>query len=72
MQQKRQPKIVETRRCRYTQGDLQRKEKLVAGVKGKYWVLKTDPHERLQTWVEYFSEVPNRAEPANPTWIMTI
>ena len=43
MQQKRQPKIVGTRRCRYTQGDLQRKEKAGSRCEGQVLGVKNRP-----------------------------
>ena len=36
------------------------------GVKDKQGVLKTDVQERLQRWVEHFSEILNRDVPINP------
>ena len=34
-------------------------------IKDKQGVLKTEAEERLQRWVEHFSEVPNRYDPVN-------
>lgn len=66
-QQKRQPRMVETRSCMiYSQDDLKGNKREIAVVKGKDVVLKTDPRERLQTWVQHFSKVLNRAELENP------
>jgi len=36
------------------------------GVKDKQGVLKTEMQERLQRWVEHFSEILNRDDPVNP------
>ena len=36
------------------------------GVKDKQGVLSTETRERLQIWVEHFSEILNRDDPTNP------
>ncbi|CAH3029802.1 unnamed protein product [Porites evermanni] len=36
------------------------------GVKDKQGVLRTETRERLQRWVEHFSEIFNRDDPTNP------
>ena len=36
------------------------------GVKAKKGVLRTETGERLQRWVEHFSEILNRDDPTNP------
>ena len=36
------------------------------GVKAKQRVLRTETQERLQRWVEHFSEISNRDDPTNP------
>ena len=42
---------------------MQRQE---VGVKAKQRVLRTETQERLQRWVEHFSEISNRDDPTNP------
>ena len=44
-------------------GEWKRQE---VGVKDKQGVLKTEAQERLQRWVEHFSEMLNRDVPINP------
>ena len=44
-------------------GEWQRQE---VGVKAKKGVLRTETRERLQRWVEHFSEILNRNDPTNP------
>ena len=44
-------------------GEWQRQE---VGVKAKQRVLRTETRERLQRWVEHFSEILNRTDPTNP------
>ena len=44
-------------------GERKRQE---VGVKDKQGVLKTEAQERLQSWVEHFSETLNRDVPMNP------
>ncbi|KAL9959458.1 hypothetical protein ACROYT_G032784 [Oculina patagonica] len=44
-------------------GERRRQE---VGVKDKQGVLKTEMQERLQRWVEHFSEILNRDDPVNP------
>ena len=36
------------------------------GVKAKNGVLRTETRERLQRWVEHFSEILHRDDPTNP------
>ena len=44
-------------------GEWQRQE---VGVKATKGVLRTETRERLQRWVEHFSEILNRDDPTNP------
>ena len=42
------------------------RKKQAIGVEDKQGVLRTGTKERLQRWVEHFSEILNRDDPTNP------